>query len=102
VQLFAEQNPSFKWSPRFKAFDKNCQLDELPEAHALFCSYVTTIPTPDGVLDPAAQLPSNVTFFLVDLRNDGPFKMSLLQGPERTVKFQMLIAQVRQQSGRYS
>ena len=86
--------PGFQWLARFRPYDKNCELTELTEAYERFCSYVTTIPAVDGCIDnPSAQI-CNVSFFLVDLRNEGPLRMSSHQGNNRPIKMTQLVAQV--------
>jgi hypothetical protein len=97
IEAFSEANPCFEWHPKFKPYDQNCELDEMPEALAAFKSYVSTIPTRDGEFlhgEGSPAMPTNVTLFLVDLRNDGPFRLSAVQGPERYMRFKLLIAQV--------
>ena len=94
LAAFEGAHPGFEWCARFRPYDKNCELPELTEAHERLYSYAKTVTAGDGGFENPDSQKSNVTLFLVDLRNKGPLRMSSHPGHNWPIKMTQLIAQV--------
>jgi hypothetical protein len=68
----SSSDDGFEWLPNHKPYTKSCSIEDLPEAKAVFDSYITltTVERPADLPQPLR----NVSIFFVDFRQRGMIK----------------------------